>query len=110
MIPPDVVELDALRVSDMGMLVVVLHAWSSGVVPFREARWSDDGTALYLPKRVRLVSDEANRQYDRDSLPTSVVDIPKTLEHLARNGFLEVERDPNGWTVKLGPRLREAGR
>jgi hypothetical protein len=46
------------------MGTLVLHAWSSGRVPFREARWSDDGTALYLPKRLKLVSDEANRIYD----------------------------------------------
>jgi hypothetical protein len=106
-LPPDVVELDALRVSDMGLLVVLEHARSSGIVPFREAHWSDDGTALYLPQRLRLVSEEANRQYDRDSLPTSVVNIPKTLDHLARNGFLEVEHDPNGYTVRPGLRLAE---
>jgi len=47
---------------------------------------------------VRFASDELNRTYDREGLPTSVVDIPRTLEHLARNGFLEVERDPAGWT------------
>ena len=55
---------------------------------------------------VRFASDELNRTYDREGLPTSVVDIPRTLEHLARNGFLEVERDPAGWTVRLGARLR----
>jgi hypothetical protein len=77
-----------------------------GAVPFREARWSDDGTALYLPKRLQLVSEEANRTYDHEGIPTSFVDVARTLEHLARNDFLEVERDATGWTVRLGPRLR----
>lgn len=104
-LPPDVVELDSLHVADVGVLVVVLHGWTSGRVPFREAHWSDDGTTLRLPKRVRFAGDELNRTYGRDGLPTNVVDIPRTLEHLARNGFLEIERDSAGWTVRLGPRL-----
>jgi hypothetical protein len=105
-LPAEVVELDTLRVSDMGLLVVVLHAWSSGQVPFRGARWSDDGTALYLPKRLQLVSQEANRTYGHDGLPTSLVDLARSLEHLAANDFLAVERDAQGWTVRRGPRLR----
>jgi hypothetical protein len=32
--------------------------------------------------------------------------VSRTLDHLARNGFLEVDRDPKGWRVRLGPRLR----
>lgn len=104
-LPPDVVELDALRVSDIGLLVVVVHAWSSGRVPFRGATWSDDGTALYVPKRLQLVSEEANRTYTHEARPTTLVDVARTLEHLARNDFLEVERDAAGWTVRLGPRL-----
>ena len=104
-LPPAAVELDALRVSYIGLLVVVLHGWSSGRVPFRDARWSDDGMALYLPKRLQLVSEEANRTYDHDGHPTFLVDVARTLEHLARNDFLEVERDASGWTVRLGPRL-----
>ncbi|HEX2345395.1 MAG TPA: hypothetical protein VHI12_02310 [Gaiellaceae bacterium] len=75
----------------------------------RRRRWADDGSALVLPKRLQLVSDEANRTYDpATSMSVSLVDIPTTLEHLARNGFLEVERDPRGSTVvRLGPLLRE---
>ena len=86
--------------------MVVLHGWSSGRVPFRDARWSDDGTALYLPKRVQLMSAAANRTYDRDGHPTTLVDVARTLEHLSRTGFLEVERGHEGRTVRLGPRLR----
>ena len=104
-LPPEAVELDALRVSDIGLLVVVLHGWSSGRVPLRDARWSADGTALYLPKRVQLVSDEANRTYDHDGHPTFLVDVARSLEHLALNDFLTVERDTQGRTVRLGPRL-----
>jgi hypothetical protein len=58
-----------------------------------------------VPKQLRLRSDELNRSYGRDGLPTSLVDIRTTLEHLARNLFLVVERDASGWTIRLGPRL-----
>ena len=33
-------------------------------------------------------------------------DVARSLEHLAANDFLEVERDTRGWTVRFGPRLR----
>jgi hypothetical protein len=33
-------------------------------------------------------------------MPTSVVNVSRTLDHLAHNGFRAVERDPAGWTVR----------
>jgi len=103
---PETFTLGALHLADVGLLAAILHAWSGGVVPFRDSHWSDDGASLVCPKRLELLDRELNQTYGRDGLPTSVVDIRATLSHLARNSFLEVERDPAGWTVRLGPRLR----
>ena len=50
LLPPSAVDLGALNVGDIGTLAVLLHAWSSGRVPFADGRWSDDGTALVVGK------------------------------------------------------------
>ena len=106
LLPPDVVDLGTLRVFDVGVLVHVIHGWTSGVVPFRDARWSDDGSALLLPQRIQLVSEVANRMYDSDGLRVAAVNLGNVLQHLDANDFLQVERDPGGWTIRLGPRMR----
>jgi len=39
-------------------------------------------------------------------MPTGLVPLADTLEHLSRNGFLDVRRDDRaGWVIALGPHL-----
>ena len=76
----DVFTLGTLHLGDVGVLAGIVHAWSSGVVPFKDARWSDAGTALLGPKRLELLDRELNRAYDGDGLPTSMVNLDRTLD------------------------------
>jgi hypothetical protein len=80
------------------------NAWSSGKVPFNDGRWSDDGEALLVSaKRLVLVDADLNRTYAGGD---AVVPLADTLEHLSRNGCLDVRRDdPAGRIIALGARL-----
>ena len=43
-----------------------------------------------------------SRPFDGEGLPTSMVNLDRTLEHLTRNGFLDAKREGSGWIVRLG--------
>lgn len=106
LLPPAAFTLGSLHVGDIGLLSLIVHAWSSGDASvFVGGRWSDDGTALLTPKRLQLRDPAANRTYNLDGLPTAIVDLARTLDHLTKNAFLVVSRDEHGWTIRRGPRL-----
>jgi hypothetical protein len=97
----------ALHVGDVGVLALVMHAWTSGDAGvFRGGRFSDNGSALYLPKKVEPRIREWNQDFTMDGAGHRVIDFARTFEHLDRNGFLDAKRDSRGWTIRLGGRLR----
>jgi hypothetical protein len=107
LLPAEAFAGGALHVGDLGLLALVLHAWTSGDAGvFRGGRFSDDGSALYLPKKLELQVREWNLDYSMDGVGHRVIDLARTLDHLDRNGFLEARRDTTGWTIRLGGRLR----
>lgn len=58
-----------------------------------------------MPEAVELFDRDLNRTYDRDGLPTSMVNLNATLEHLSKNQFIEARREASGWAIRLGSRL-----
>jgi hypothetical protein len=106
-LPREAFELGTLHLGDLGLLSLVVYAWSSanaGV--FRGGGWSNDGEALFLPKKLVLADRSLNLAFGLDG-GGRVVDVGATFEHLDRNGFLDIDRSPGGWTIRLGPRLRD---
>jgi hypothetical protein len=100
-----VFELGVNHLGDVGLLATIVYAWTSGRVPFRDSRWSDDGSALVCRKRLQFLDPELNRQYGSDGLPKAVADLGRTLDFLTKNQFIAAERDASGWVISLGPRL-----
>jgi hypothetical protein len=107
LLPAEAFALGMLHVGDLGLLALVLHAWTSGDASvFRGGRFSDDGSALVLPKKVEPRVREWNQDYSMDGAGRRVIDFAGTFDHLTRNGFLDAKRDTRGWTIRLGGRLR----
>lgn len=106
-LPASAFELGVNHLGDVGLVAAIVHAWTSGRVPFRDSHWSDDGTALVCPKRLQFLDGELNRQYGLDGLPKAVADLGRTLEFLTKNQFMDAQRDSSGWVIRLGPRLRD---
>lgn len=108
LLPAEAFALGTLHVGDLGLLALVLYAWSSGDAGvFRGGRFSDDGSALHVPKKIEPRVREWNLDYSMDGAGRRVIDFAWTLDHLTRNGFLDAVRDSRGWTIRLGPRLAE---
>jgi hypothetical protein len=106
LLPRAAFEIGTLHVGDLGVLALVLHAFSSGNAGvFRGGRFAEDGDALVLPRKVDLAVREWNVDYRQDGMASSVVDLVRTLEHLSRNDLIDLERDAGSWVVRLGPRM-----
>lgn len=106
LLPRDAFEIGTLHCGDLGLLALVLHAFSSGNAGvFRGGRFADDGDALVLPRKLELAVREWNVDYRQDGMASSVVDVARTLEHLDRNDLIDLERDAGSWVVRLGPRM-----
>ena len=98
LLPPSAVEISVLNVEDLGTLAVIAWAWSSGRIPFTDARWSDDGEAILVSSRRLRFADKT----------LTIADLEATVTFLDRNGFLTASRDERaGWVIALGPRMRE---
>ena len=106
-LPREAVEIGTLNVGDLGLLAVLLYAWSSGNAGvFRGGRWAEDGTALLIPRKPEFANRDLLVDYEADGRVRHIINVASTLEHVRRNGFLVLSREPRGGlAISLGERL-----
>lgn len=90
-----------LDLGDLGVLCVVRHAFATGMVLFVGGRWSQDGEALLLPKRLRLTEPRMNTTYNTEGMGSRLVGLEDSLAHLDATGHLSAKRQADGWTIRL---------
>jgi len=83
------------------LLLLIEGTWESGesFSPRVRVEGAAEGMSLRVDRNMGLLAGDGAEGFE---------DWPALLDHLAANGFLEIERRGRDWTVRRGPRSREA--